>query len=558
MADETLTDINIQLEKFLPSINKTRDFAKGEDEVKNSPNSELYLPKLAGQRKDTTFGQADYDVYKQYAEVFPSVGRTEESYIGIAFRKDPLIETPDDRYKDDFTLGGQSVTEFAKEIFKEVLETNRPVILVDIPSTDESEEGFISRDDTLTEDRSFATLYSAENVLDWDEKRENGILKTVFVKLKESKRIIAEDMTATVVDIIRVLDIDSEGYYRVRVYTSTSDEGEENEDYTLSAEIYPEIKGSKMEFIPVFPVSPSGHNWDLNYPPLNDLTNIAQGWYRNSASYENGLLLAGSPTLMIKGLLVPDGQENTSVKVGAGAVLNLDTEGGDAKYIQIGSDGLSEIKRAMEDKKKEMAVIGARILGGDTNGVEAAETAMIHRAGEHSVIINIGKSISGVLTEVMKLLYQWDTGNEPSGDDLSFRLNIDFDFSKLDPQQLTALMAAVQSGSMSKESYFYNLERGEMYPPNTTFEEEQKNITGETGSEEGITATAQDTEIAKLSGIQISSANEIIGKIVSGELTKRLAITQLKTFFGYSDAQANDLIPSEEEIKELRALNANV
>jgi hypothetical protein len=501
MSEElTLVGTNGNLKKFLPSIMKCRDFSAGEDAVKSSNNSRKYLPMLPGQAKDPVYGPGDYLVYKEYAEVFPGVSRTEESYNGVAFRKKPIIETPDDKYTDDFTLGGQSITEFAKELFDEVLESYRPGILVDIPATDielNQETGFIPRGSVEDKDRPFATLYTAENILDWDEQRVDGVLKTVFIKLHEVERRINPDdeFDYQMIDRVRILNIDEEGFYQHRIYerqdteSTFFTEASQNPDnifagsYLLVATIYPKMQGNKMTEIPFFPLSPRGHEWELDYPPLNDLSNIAMSWYRNSASYENGLLLAGSPTLCLAGLdqeMLTDG----NVKVGAGSVLLFDPEGSSWGYAQIGAEGLSEISKAMETKKQEMAVIGARILAGDQNGVEAAETAMIHRAGEHSVIMNIGSSLSGVLTEVLRLIIKWDTGNNPVSEDALFVLNIDFDFSKLSAQDLTALVAAMMSGSISPETFYYNLERGEMYGPASTFELEQERLVESKPSEE--------------------------------------------------------------------------
>ena len=62
-------------------------------------------------------------------------------------------------------------------------------------------------------------------------------------------------------------------------------------------------------------------------------------------------------------------------------------------------------------------------------------------------------------------------GPADSGD-----LNKDVLSVQLEPPMLRELMTAVLSGTMSFESYFYNLKKGELYPPGTTVEEEQTRI----------------------------------------------------------------------------------
>jgi SPP1 family phage portal protein len=51
--------------------------------------------------------------------------------------------------------------------------------------------------------------------------------------------------------------------------------------------------------------------------------------------------------------------------------------------------------------------------------------------------------------------------------------------------------------------------------------------------------TEEAIEVAKLSGIQISAANDIIGAVGRKELSREAGLNQLKTFLGLSDQQAN-------------------
>ncbi len=57
-----------------------------------------------------------------------------------------------------------------------------------------------------------------------------------------------------------------------------------------------------------------------------------------------------------------------------------------------------------------------------------------------------------------------------------------------------------------------------------------------------ITDTEEATEVAKLSGIQITSANAIIAKVATGELTREAAKNQLMTFLGLTSEQADKVM----------------
>ena len=77
----------------------------------------------------------------------------------------------------------------------------------------------------------------------------------------------------------------------------------------------------------------------------------------------------------------------------------------------------------------------------------------------------------------MKLVMEWVAdwvGVQDSN--ITVRLNSDFNVSKIDPRMLTALMMALQAGKISFETWFYNLQRGEITPPTLEVEQERQKI----------------------------------------------------------------------------------
>jgi len=61
-------------------------------------------------------------------------------------------------------------------------------------------------------------------------------------------------------------------------------------------------------------------------------------------------------------------------------------------------------------------------------------------------------------------------------DDITVELNTDFVDVKLTPQEVTALMQTWQSGGVSHETFLWNLQRGEMLPPNISIEDERSRV----------------------------------------------------------------------------------
>ena len=143
-----------------------------------------------------------------------------------------------------------------------------------------------------------------------------------------------------------------------------------------------------------------------------------------------------------------------------------------AFFLTLDASGLGELREALVQKEQAMSVLGARLLSVEKRGIESAQTASIHRAGENSVLASIAQSISISLTHTLELLRDW-SGNTG---DISIVLNKEFTPNAMTAQDLQALVASWQSGSISQETLFFNMRRAEMIEPEITFQDEMDRI----------------------------------------------------------------------------------
>jgi len=458
-----LTTLHPELEKYKASYERCNDTADGQDAVKNSENAEDYLPMLTGQKLDGDRGKKLYEVFKEYAYFFPAVGRTIEGYSGLVFRKSPNAEYDNEEILNDITLDGQPLDDFSKEVFEETIKNYRSAIIVEY-----SEES----------KRAYMRMYKTLDILNWKMGYINGVYSVNFVVLQESVSLQDEDkeFEEEVKKQIRVLDIDENGYYRVRVYQKDSDNltlsnSTGLDGYKIISTTNPMMNSQYMKFIPIFPISPIGQKWGLNYSPINDLSLISIVYYRLSAGHKNSQLLLGNPTPCLAGL--QDDGTGSSVTLGSSRVLPFDTDG-KWGFLSLGADGVKALKEDLLDLQKDMAVVGARILSSDPNGIESAETAQIHRSGEQSVLMSISKSVSRGLEKALKLVDEWTTGK--LNDKISYSLTVDFNISMIDAQTMTALWTMNSSGAVSNHVFMQALKRGEIYPEGWTEKDEIKEL----------------------------------------------------------------------------------
>ena len=462
-----IESINKQLEKFKLSYETCNDCVEGQEAVKKSKNIETYLPKLSGQLLDSTYGQKLYDSYKNYAYFFPSVGRTVDGYTGVAFRKAPAIELKNDNLLKDITLDGKTLVDFSKSVFEEVVINYRPCILVDY-----------SKD----ANRAYMRMYKTLDILDWRAGYINGVNQVNFVKLKEIRTVTDPENEFNNIDLdqIRILDI-YDDIYRQRTYIkSSSSISIENSfkesivikdnEYTLFETINPVMNNNYFKYIPCFPISTKGLDWDLDYSPINDLADVSINFFRVSASHKNAQLLTGNPTPCLIGL--QDDDDDEGVSLGSSRVLTFN-EGGSSWFLTLGSEGLLALENDLATLKNDMAVVGARILSSDPNGVESAETAQIHRAGEQSVLMALSNSVSNVIEKALKLAVEW---SGDSSDKVTFSLVVDFDTTGISQPILNQLWLMYNAGNISFATLFAAMKKGEIYPNGWTEKDELKAI----------------------------------------------------------------------------------
>jgi hypothetical protein len=107
---------------------------------------------------------------------------------------------------------------------------------------------------------------------------------------------------------------------------------------------------------------------------------------------------------------------------------------------------------------------------------EAAEAIELRQSGENSVLGSLATSVSMSLTHVLRWVYWWNSTevwpDDVTRDQVTIDLNTDFSTKGLSAQEVTAIVAAWQSGALSQDSMLELFRRGEVLPEGRTNEEE--------------------------------------------------------------------------------------
>jgi hypothetical protein len=447
--------------KSVEAWQRCRDVIEGSDAVKAA--GETYLPRLSGQ---TVYSEVDerglftrwideYANYKQRALFYEATTRTVQGLVGAIFRKEPMWTVPAaiEAHFKDITLTGIPFVAMATTLVRELISVGRYGVLVDIEPGE------------VLSPRPRWSGYPAEAIVNWPRNLSDWQQPGAFVVLRETVSVPGDDpFMFEDVPQYRVLSLDAEGFYQVDLWRQVR---ERPETWAIAETFMPSIRGARLDYIPFCFSSPTTLTPMVERPPLLGIVEVNLSHYRSSADLEHGRHFCGLPTPWVK-----DGPTETKLKIGSGVAWMLGANGA-AGMLEFTGQGLGALEKALEEKEAKMAALGARLLENPRSGVEAAETIRLRTQGEHNFLQTVAKTASQALIMLLQFHARWLRIPEER---ITVELNDDFVEMQLSPQDLLALLQTWQSAGISRESYLYNLQRGEILAPDVTIEEEMARI----------------------------------------------------------------------------------
>jgi len=301
-----------------------------------------------------------------------------------------------------------------------------------------------------------------ESIINWDQ--DSYGLKLIVLKETESADP-ANEFSHDTKTIYRVLRL-TNGIYTQQIY--------DDELIPRDLVVIRDASGNTFNYIPFYSPGASNNSIDPDYPPLFDLSEVAKGHYRNSASYEEGVHMHGQPFLHI------DSGETSAAEfvkvngdsIGIGATSGIVTQKGSAALVQAAPN--SAAFEAMTHKESQMIQLGGRLIQkGGAN--ETAEAVRANNGAEMSVLGNIVANVEDALRNCVEdvMLFAGVAG------DYELSLNQSFFDEEPNPQIIAALMG-LQSTRVIPAGVVYNyLRRTEIVDRETTDEEMAEMLSAE-------------------------------------------------------------------------------
>jgi hypothetical protein len=417
----------------------------------------------------------------------------------MIFRKPPYLQLPENRsalgkamaeFNNDADMLGTSLYGYAKQVVGEVVSVGRCGTLVDW-------EGGASRTGQ-GENRAYAALYRAEQILNWRVERVNGRSIATLVVLHEptgGERTGTDLFDSTAGEQIRVLRLvhgsslmadgpmegrTAEGprcvvdIWRPKLVDGKSlmvDSRKGKTEWQLVETRVPLRLGRPLPLIPFVFHGPENSRPAVARLILDDIIPVNLGHYRMDADYKHGLHYTALPTAYVSGF-----ENAPALKIGSSVAWTTETTGATAGFLEYTGQGLTSFERALDHAERLMAVMGSRLLEGQKKIAETAEAMQIRQSGEDSILSSVATSISESLTHVLRWAYWWN-GTEQYPEDITDQqalldLNTDFRTHGMSSNEVTSLVSAWQAGAISQDTMFELFRRSEILPDGRGNEEE--------------------------------------------------------------------------------------
>lgn len=452
----SLTNTHPQYDDSIKDIALMRLLYSGSRKVKEQKT--LLLPATPsmiedGMNKDER-GYNTYEIYLHRARFPEFVKDALVNMLGIMHRQKPNIIVPDQMLPllENITDKGESVYALLRNINTEQLLTGRAGLMMDF------REG--------VNPLPYVCLYPGETIRNWHTT--NGVLDVLV--LHQPELIMNPDS-------LLWDEIDKYKYCALQDGRFVTGVFEDN--VSESELVTPALGTNTLTEIPFRFINATDTQADIDAPPLLTLGNLVLGIYQSEADYRFQLYMQSQDTLVRIGHS-PRGDEESTVRVGVGAVLDIDI-GGDAKYIGVSEAGISEAREALKGDKEE-AMHKAIQLIPDKKAVESNASMKTRMSAKTVSLVEIAQTSAEALEDMLKLMATV-MGLNP--DNVSVEPFTEFGDTIANAQDLKEYMMAKTMGApISLDTIHNNMRKSGM--TSKTLEEELQLIESEGGSIEVV------------------------------------------------------------------------
>ena len=381
-----------------------------------------------------------YDNRLQRSVLAPYYVRLERMLAGMLTRKPVRLDDVSDQIREqlfDVDLQGNDLNTWLYNTSRIALRYGHVGVLVDAPKAGDN-------------GRPYWATYSPRDIIGWRSEIADG--KQVLTQLRLTEKIMIPDglYGEKEIEQVRVL---TPGAFEIHQKDQKGDFRVVDEGRTSLSEI-------------PFSVAYSNRTGVLeSIPPLADIAELNLQHYQVQSDLSNQLHISAVPMLAIFGF--PQSAEEISA--GPGEAIALPAPGeADAKYIEPAGNSYDAQFKRLEQLEHQINTLGMAAILGQKLSAETAEAKRIDRSQGDSTMMVVAQQMQDMIDNCLR--FHADYLQERNAG--SSLVNRDFMGSRLEPQEIQALLQLYTAGTITQETLLLQLEAGEVLGDDFDVEQE--------------------------------------------------------------------------------------
>lgn len=409
---------------------KGRALMGGTDSMRAA--GEMYLPRFKAE------DQMNYVARLNASWLFNGLRKTVKDMVGRVFEQPvEIAEGPNQlqEWAANIDMQGRDLSTFAAELFKDAFIPGISYIMVDAPRRDGETTRAQAAEAGL---RPYLVHLRVEDILGWKTAPYGNVTALSQLRIMEKVEVpsVEDEFASEEIQQVRVLDRLPDGV-QVRLFR----QNDENRWY-----VFDEYTTEASE-ITVVPFYAQRTGFFTGEPVLEDLADVNIAHWQSQSDQRNILHFARVPLLFAKGI-----DEDTEIVIGATATTSRNPDA-ELKWVEHGGHAIASGRQDLKDLEFQMETMGLQLL---VARAQTATGAALDAAKETSTLSVMADSLKDALEQAMVWMLEYGGLGEQA---VTLDVNKDYGISMLTPQEMTAMLQAVNTGNLSKRTFLEEMKR---------------------------------------------------------------------------------------------------